>query len=128
MKKEVKESILMVVTVTFTIIQLVFFLQGTVKVNKAKSTQGNNIAEEKYKNVRFSTINDELKTLNNSIISDVNDSGDSWNIKIVLTGNKEEILKSLNKLNNMEKYTINKYDINGNKGCFAVKLDLNRRK
>ena len=127
MKKEIKELILMVITVIFTIIQLIFFLQNTVTANK-ETTQLTNISETKNEDVKFSTINDELKSLENGIISDINDSGDSWKVKIILDGNKEEILNSLNKLNNMEKYTINEYNIDGNKGYFAVKLDLNRRK
>lgn len=127
MKKEIKELILMLITVIFTIIQLIFFLQNTVTANK-ETTQLTNISETKNEDVKFSTINAELKTLENGIISDINDSGDSWKVKIILDGNKEEILNSLNKLNNMEKYTINEYNIDGNKGYFAVKLDLNRRK
>ena len=117
----------MVITVTFTIIQLIFFLQNTLTANK-ETTQLTNISETKNEDVKFSTINDELKSLENGIISDINDSGDSWKVKIILDGNKEEILNSLNKLNNMEKYTINEYNIDGNKGYFAVKLYLNRRK
>ena len=127
MKKEIKELILMVITVIFTIIQLIFFLQNTLTANK-ETTQLTNISEKKNEDVKFSTINDELKALENGIISDINDSGDSWKVKIILDGNKEEILNSLNKLNNMEKYTINEYNIDGNKGYFAVKLYLNRRK
>ena len=127
MKKEIKELILMVITVIFTIIQLIFFLQNTLTANK-ETTQLTNISETKNEDVKFSTINDELKALENGIISDINDSGDSWKVKIILDGNKEEILNSLNKLNNMEKYTIIEYNIDGNKGYFAVKLDLNRRK
>lgn len=127
MKKEIKELILMVITVIFTIIQLIFFLQNTLTANK-ETTQLTNISETKNEDVKFSTINDELKALENGIISDINDSGDSWKVKIILDGNKEEILNSLNKLNNMEKYIINEYNIDGNKGYFAVKLYLNRRK
>ena len=127
MKKEIKELILMVITVIFTIIQLIFFLHNTLTANK-ETTQLTNISETKNEDVKFSTINDELKSLENGIISDINDSGDSWKVKIILDGNKEEILNSLNKLNNMEKYTINEYNIDGNKGYFAVKLYLNRRK
>ena len=107
--------------------QLIFFLQNTLTANK-ETTQLTNISETKNEDVKFSTINDELKALENGIISDINDSGDSWKVKIILDGNKEEILNSLNKLNNMEKYTINEYNIDGNKGYFAVKLYLNRRK
>ena len=66
--------------------------------------------------------------MENGIISDINDSGDSWKVKIILDGNKEEILNSLNKLNNMEKYTINEYNIDGKKGNIAVELDLIRKK
>ena len=127
MKKEIKELILMVITVTFTIIQLIFFLQNTLTANK-ETTQLTNISETKNEDVKFSTINDELKSLENGIISDINDSGDSWKVKIILDGNKEEILNSLNKLNNMEKYTINEYNIDGKKGNFAVELDLIRKK
>ena len=126
MKKEIKELILMVITVIFTIIQLIFFLQNTLTANR-ETTQLTNISETKNEDVKFSTINDELKSLENGIISDINDSGDSWKVKIILDGNKEEILNSLKKLNNMEKYTINEYNIDGNKGYFAVKLYLNRR-
>ena len=127
MKKEIKELILMVITVLIISIQLIFFLQNTLTANK-ETTQLTNISETKNEDVKFSTINDELKALENGIISDINDSGDSWKVKIILDGNKEEILNSLNKLNNMEKYTINEYNIDGNKGYFAVKLYLNRRK
>ena len=98
MKKEIKELILMVITVIFTIIQLIFFLQNTLTANK-ETTQLTNISETKNEDVKFSTINDELKALENGIISDINDSGDSWKVKIILDGNKEEILNSLNKLN-----------------------------
>ena len=119
MKKEIKELILMVITVIFTIIQLIFFLQNTLTANK-ETTQLTNISETKNEDVKFSTINDELKALENGIISDINDSGDSWKVKIILDGNKEEILNSLNKLNNMEKYTINEYNIDGNKGYLQL--------
>ena len=119
MKKEIKELILMVITVIFTIIQLIFFLQNTLTANK-ETTQLTNISETKNEDVKFSTINDELKSLENGIISDINDSGDSWKVKIILDGNKEEILNSLNKLNNMEKYTINEYNIDGNKAILQL--------
>ena len=127
MKKEIKELILMVITVIFTIIQLIFFLQNTLTANK-ETTQLTNISETKNEDVKFSTINDELKVLDNSYISDANYIGDRWKVKIVLVGNSDQITNSLNKLNNMEKYTINEYNIDGNKGYFAVKLYLNRRK
>ena len=128
MKKELKESIIIITTVTFTIIQLIFYIQYTLTANKSTTSQVTNVSEIKDEEVKFTTINDELKVLDNGIISDINDSGDSWKVKIILDGNKEEILNSLNKLNNMEKYTINEYNIDGNKGYFAVKLYLNRRK
>ena len=44
MKKEIKELILMVITVIFTIIQLIFFLQNTLTANK-ETTQLTNISE-----------------------------------------------------------------------------------
>ena len=128
MKKELKESIIIITTVTFTIIQLIFYIQYTLTANKSTTSQVTNVSEIKDEEVKFTTINDELKALENGIISDINDSGDSWKVKIILDGNKEEILNSLNKLNNIEKYTINEYNIDGNKGYFAVKLYLNRRK
>ena len=127
MKKEIKELILMVITVIFTIIQLIFFLQNTLTANK-ETTQLTNISETKNEEVKFTTINDELKVLDNSYISDANYIGDRWKVKIVLVGNSDQITNSLNKLKNMEKYTINEYNIDGNKGYFAVKLYLNRRK
>ena len=73
-------------------------------------------------------INDELKVLDNSYISDANYIGDRWKVKIVLVGNSDQITNSLNKLKNMEKYTINEYNIDGKKGNIAVKLDLIRKK
>ena len=128
MKKEIKELILMVITVIFTIIQLIFFLQNTLTANKETTQLVTNVSEIKDEEVKFTTINDELKALENGIISDINDSGDSWKVKIILDGNKEEILNSLNKLNNMEKYIINEYNIDGKKGNIAVELDLIRKK
>ena len=128
MKKELKESIIIITTVTFTIIQLIFYIQYTLTANKSTISQVTNVSEIKDEEVKFTTINDELKALENGIISDINDSGDSWKVKIILDGNKEEILNSLNKLNNMEKYTINEYNIDGKKGNIAVELDLIRKK
>jgi len=128
MKKELKESIIIITTVTFTIIQLIFYIQYTLTANKSTTSQVTNVSEIKDEEVKFTTINDELKALENGIISDINDSGDSWKVKIILDGNKEEILNSLNKLNNMEKYTINEYNIDGKKGNIAVELDLIRKK
>ena len=78
--------------------------------------------------IKFTTINDELKVLDNSYISDANYIGDRWKVKIVLVGNSDQITNSLNKLKNMEKYTINEYNIDGKKGNIAVKLDLIRKK
>ena len=134
MKKEIKELIKKWQIANpfsrmhaFTSLFLSLIKQNTLTANK-ETTQLTNISETKNEDVKFSTINDELKALENGIISDINDSGDSWKVKIILDGNKEEILNSLNKLNNMEKYTINEYNIDGNKGYFAVKLYLNRRK
>ena len=127
MKKEIKELILMVITVIFTIIQLIFFLQNTLTANK-ETTQLTNISETKNEDVKFSTINDELKVLENSYISDANYIGDRWKVKIVLVGNSDQITNSLNKLKNMEKYTINEYNIDGKKGNIAVELDLIRKK
>ena len=128
MKKELKESIIIIKTVTFTIIQLIFYIQYTLTANKSTTSQVTNVCEIKDEEVKFTTINDELKVLDNSYISDANYIGDRWKVKIVLVGNSDQITNSLNKLKNMEKYTINEYNIDGKKGNIAVKLDLIRKK
>ena len=83
MKKELKESIIIITTVTFTIIQLIFYIQYTLTANKSTTSQVTNVSEIKDEEVKFTTINDELKALENGIISDINDSGDSWKVKII---------------------------------------------
>ena len=128
MKKELKESIIIITTVTFTIIQLIFYIQYTLTANKSTTSQVTNVSEIKDEEVKFTTINDELKVLDNSYISDANYIGYRWKVKIVLVGNSDQITNSLNKLKNMEKYTINEYNIDGKKGNIAVELDLIRKK
>ena len=128
MKKELKESIIIITTVTFTIIQLIFYIQYTLTANKSTTSQVTNVSEIKDEEVKFTTINDELKVLDNSYISDANYIGDRLKVKIVLVGNSDQITNSLNKLKNMEKYTINEYNIDGKKGNIAVELDLIRKK
>ena len=120
--------IIIITTVTFTIIQLIFYIQYTLTANKSTTSQVTNVSEIKDEEVKFTTINDELKVLDNSYISDANYIGDRWKVKIVLVGNSDQITNSLNKLKNMEKYTINEYNIDGKKGNIAVELDLIRKK
>lgn len=128
MKKQFKQSILIVAIVIVSIIQLMFFVYNTFITNKSEGVEVATTSKIQDQKVKFSTINNELKSLDNSFVSDLDNENDRWEIKIILSGNKEQILNSLNKLNDMEKYTINKYNIDGNKGCFTVKLDLNRKK
>ena len=97
MKKELKESIIIITTVTFTIIQLIFYIQYTLTANKSTTSQVTNVSEIKDEEVKFTTINDELKVLDNSYISDANYIGDRWKVKIVLVGNSDQITNSLNK-------------------------------
>ena len=128
MKKELKESIIIITTVAFTIIQLMFYIQYTLTANKSKTDQVTNVCEIKDEEVKFTTINDELKVLDNSYISDANYIGDKWKVKIILVGNSDKITNSLNKLKKLEKYIINEYNIDGKKDNFTVKLDLIRIK
>lgn len=128
MKKELKESIIIITTVAFTIIQLIFYIQYTLTANKSKTDQVTNVCEIKGEEVKFTTINDELKVLDNSYISDANYMGDKWKVKIILVGNLDKITNSLNKLKKLEKYIINEYNIDGKKDNFTVKLDLIRIK
>ena len=100
MKKELKESIIIITTVTFTIIQLIFYIQYTLTANKSTTSQVTNVSEIIDEEVKFTTINDELKVLDNSYISDANYIGDRWKVKIVLVGNSDQITNSLNKLKN----------------------------
>ena len=67
MKKELKESIIIITTVTFTIIQLIFYIQYTLTANKSTTSQVTNVSEIKDEEVKFTTINDELKVLDNSL-------------------------------------------------------------
>ena len=124
MKKELKESIIIITTVTFTIIQLIFYIQYTLTANKSTTSQVTNVFEIKDEEVKFTTINDELKVLDNSYISDANYIGDRWKVKIVLVGNSDQITNSLNKLKNMGKYTINEYNIDG---CSFINIRLYAR-
>ena len=112
----------------FFLFLLIFYIQYTLTANKSTTSQVTNVSEIKDEEVKFTTINDELKVLDNSYISDANYIGDRWKVKIVLVGNSDQITNSLNKLKNMEKYTINEYNIDGKKGNIAVKLDLIRKK
>ena len=49
MKKELKESIIIITTVTFTIIQLIFYIQYTLTANKSTTSSNKRIWNKRWR-------------------------------------------------------------------------------
>ena len=130
MNKMIKKSfqyIFFTLVIIFTALQLLMYINNSISEKDSKTKDVIKIIDNDEE-IKFTTINNELNTIENGIISDINKNSNVWNIKIILRGNYDEIINSLEKLNNMDKYQIKGYNIEGKKDVFVVKLELNRKK
>ena len=124
MNKMIKKSfqyIFFTLVIIFTALQLLMYINNSISEKDSKTKDVIKIIDNDEE-IKFTTINNELNTIENGIISDINKNSNVWNIKIILRGNYDEIINSLEKLNNMDKYQIKGYNIEGKKDVFVVKL------
>lgn len=71
----------------------------------------------------FRDIDKELNDIENLEVLELKDTGESWSGKILLSGSINEIMDSIELLNN---YNIDNYKIDGNANNFQVLLDICR--
>lgn len=71
----------------------------------------------------FEDIDKELNNVENLEILELKDNGESWSGKILLSGDKNEIMNNIELL---KKYSITNYKIDGNANEFQVLLEICR--
>lgn len=73
--------------------------------------------------VTFNELFNSLNSLENLEILEIEDLDNEWHTKVLITGEKGEIIKAINELENFKMYD---YDITGNKGVLSVIIELYR--
>ena len=74
-------------------------------------------------NLLYSDVFNELKTIKNINILEMEERAEKWNIKIEISGNEENIVEVLDKL---EFFDIKSYNIIGKDGVLLANLELYR--
>lgn len=115
--KEYKEVIISLITILQLII-MVFYIG-----RKTNIEYEDDISVSIPIMMEFNEIIDSLSEIKNIDILEIEDLGYRWYIKVLINGENEKIVKTIDKMENFE---INNYNINGNNGILSVILELNR--
>ena len=113
-----RKNIIYLIICLATIIQMYLYLKKDEKAIEI-------ISNEEIIEVRenFREIDTELNNIENLEVLELQDDGNAWSGKILLSGSKDEIMKSIELLKN---YDISNYKIDGNANYFQVLLDIYR--
>lgn len=118
MKK--RNNYINILLVLITVIQVLIFIKFNLKKDNEIITD----YEYSKEILTFKNVNDHLLSINGLKVLEIEYKGESWNAKVRLTGNEENIKENLNLL---KKYRIIAYNIDGSNGDFNVTLDMIRK-
>lgn len=112
-----KESII----ILLTFFQLLLFLFCST-IKKKENIKEMPVVMAKG-NLVYSDVFNELNTIKNINILEMEEKTEKWNIKIGISGSADTIVEVMNKLENFD---IKSYNIIGKDGVLLAKLELNR--
>lgn len=112
-----KESII----ILLTFLQVLFLLfYSTIKKEETIKEMPVVIVKD---NLVYSDVFNELKNIKNINILEMEERAEKWNVKIEISGNAENIVEVLDKL---EYFDIKSYNITGKDGVLLTNLELYR--
>ena len=112
-----KKDIIYLILAMITIIQIYIYMKED---RVSKETISNKQVEIKKS---FRDIDRELNNIENLELLELKDEGESWNGKVLLSGDRKTIVNSIELLKD---YNISNYKIDGNANNFQVLLDICR--
>lgn len=112
-----KESII----ILLTFFQLLLFLFCST-IKKKENIKEMPVVMAKG-NLVYSDVFNELNTIKNINILEMEEKTEKWNIKIGISGSADTIVEVMNKLENFD---IKSYNIIGKDGVLLANLELNR--
>lgn len=112
-----KESIIILLTF-FQVLFLLFY--STIKKEETIKEMPVVIVKD---NLLYSDVFNELKNIKNINILEMEERDEKWNLKIEISGNAENIVEVLDKL---EYFDIKSYNITGKDGVLLANLELYR--
>lgn len=110
----------------FIVVLLTFFQLGIMFYYSNFKKDNNMPQEVDYfipKKVTFNEVFNSLSSVENLRVLEIEDLESEWYTKVLITGQREEIIKVVNELENFEMYN---YDITGKEGVLSVIIELYR--
>lgn len=105
-----------ILILTFFQLTLMFYYFNLKKDNISKEVISNTPI-----NMSFNELSNSLNNIENLKILEIEDLDNEWYTKILITGEKDKIIKAISEL---EDFKIYNYDITGNKGILSVIMEL----
>lgn len=119
--KYFKETILIALTIIQIIVMIYY---SKVENSKEVYNEINYLNKEK---LTFNNISNEININENIEIMEVEDLGEEWYIKLMISGNNKKIKEAINKLDeSLDNFRIYNYDISGKDNILTVILELYR--
>ncbi len=119
--KYFKETILIALTIIQIIVMIYY---SKVENSKEVYNEINYLNKEK---LTFNNISNEININENIEIMEVEDLGEEWYIKLIISGNNKKIKEAINKLDeSLDNFQIYNYDISGKDNILTVILELYR--
>ncbi|WP_299994845.1 hypothetical protein [uncultured Clostridium sp.] len=119
--KYFKETILIALTIIQIIVMIYY---SKVENSKEVYNEINYLNKEK---LTFNNISNEIDINENIEIMEVEDLGEEWYIKLMISGNNKKIKEAINKLDeSLDNFQIYNYDISGKDNILTVILELYR--
>lgn len=119
--KYFKETILIALTIIQIIVMIYY---SKVENSKEVYNEINYLNKEKF---TFNNISNEININENIEIMEVEDLGEEWYIKLMISGNNKKIKEAINKLDeSLDNFQIYNYDISGKDNILTVILELYR--
>lgn len=119
--KYFKETILIALTIIQIIVMIYY---SKVENSKEVYNEINYLNKEK---LTFNNISNEININENIEIMEVEDLGEDWYIKLIISGNNKKIKEAINKLDeSLDNFQIYNYDISGKDNILTVILELYR--
>ena len=119
--KYFKETILIALTIIQIIVMIYY---SKVENSKEVYNEINYLNKEK---LTFNNISNEIDINENIEIMEVEDLGEEWYIKLMISGNNKKIKEAINKLDeSLDNFQIYNYDISGKDNILTLILELYR--
>lgn len=106
--------------IIISIIQVAIFIKFNINIEDKVNTN----SEYSDEMLSFKNVNDDLLSINQLKILEIENKDKSWNAKVMLTGDKDSIKENLKLLKD---YSIITYAIDSKNGDFNITLDIIRK-